>query len=108
VVECVRHTGKPFARRHNLTDHLRHLHGITNKGDGPQLRNIASAASDLVKAPISHLSDMGDEMIELQQLRADGLNQDNRIRELEERGPQSEALLKSLEDKLAQLTQQYL
>jgi hypothetical protein len=108
VVGCVRHTGKPFARRHHLTEHLRRLHGITNKGDGLQLQNIASAASDLVKAPISHLPDMGDVMIELQQLKADGLKQDNRIHELEEKGPQSEALLKSLEDKLAQLTQQYL
>lgn len=105
MVECVRHTGKPFARRHNRTEHLRRVHGIT---DEPPLQNIAKAASDLVKAPLSHLPDMGDVMTEFQQLKADGLKQDNRIRELEERGPQSEALLKSLEDKLAQLTQQYL
>jgi hypothetical protein len=47
-------------------------------------------------------------MTELQQLKADGSEQDDRICRLEERGPQSEALLKSLEDRLARLTQQYL
>jgi len=89
----------------NLKDHLRRVHGITGE---PPLQNIAKAASDLVEAPLLHLPDMGNAATELQQLNADGVKQDERIRTLENNRVQSEALLKSLENKLAQLTQQYL
>jgi hypothetical protein len=43
---------------------------------------------------------------ELQRLKADGLEKDRRICELEERRVQAEARLKHFEDKLAELKQQ--
>jgi len=103
-VGCKRFQGKPFARKGNLDRHRLRLHGTTTTSDGPRLEKIASAASDLVGAPLSHLPDMGTAATELQQLKATGLKQDERIRILEKRDVQSEARLKSIEHTFAQLT----
>jgi hypothetical protein len=84
----------------NLNDHLRRVHGITEE---PPLQNIAKAASDLVEAPLLHLPDMGNAATELQQLNADGVKQDERIRTLENNRVQSEARLKSIERTLERL-----
>jgi hypothetical protein len=39
----------------NLNDHLRRMHGITNKGDGPQLQKIANAGTKQAGIPPAHL-----------------------------------------------------
>jgi hypothetical protein len=71
----------------------------------PDLANTKRRRTDLGASPRSGPDDLE---VELQRLKADNLEKDERIRRMEENDAAREARMKSLEDKLAQLTPQTL
>jgi hypothetical protein len=133
VPECKRHAGKGFTRKENLNEHLRRVHGITATTDTSHLRQIAADAApgaDIMDTPASRFSDTGDVdefnaappaypdltkrrrldtsvsggSDDLERLKADNREKDERIRGLEEKDAEREARLKSLEDRLMEFT----
>jgi hypothetical protein len=120
VVKCKRgEPGKGFKRKDNLNEHLRGVHGITATS-GSQLQTIGSVATELAETLSPHLLAIGnadesstattgvhsqriDLESELQKLKANNVERDKRIFQLEERDVSIEARLKFLEQKLAGL-----
>jgi hypothetical protein len=121
VVKCKRgEPGKEFKRKENLDKHLRRVHGITATS-GSQLQVIGRVATELAETLSPHLLAIGDAdesstattgihsqridvESELQKLKANNLERDKRISQLEERDVSMEARLKHLEFELVRLT----
>jgi vacuolar-type H+-ATPase subunit I/STV1 len=123
VDECERgEPGREFRRKENLKEHLRRVHGITPTS-GSQLQTIGSVATELAETLSPDLLAIGDAdesstattsvhsqridlESELQKLKANNLERDKRISQLEERGVSMEARLEYLEHELERLTKQ--
>jgi hypothetical protein len=101
VAGCNRQTGKGFGRKENLNEHLRRVHGIIATS-GSQLHSNANLATDKSSTATTGVhSRRIDLESELRKLKANNLERDKRISQLEEREVSMYARLESLEQKLA-------